>query len=205
MSLLFETIRLQNRQLHNLWYHSERMAQSQKDLLGIEKAIDLETAIRLPDEIGEGLYRCRVSYKEKIDKIAFFPYEAKHPSLIQLVENPLVSYHYKFEDRSQFQELLAQHPWADDVIITHNNYLTDATFANLAFSDGNQWFTPATPLLKGTRRQYLIDKQLLVEKAITTHDLKYFRQFALINAMRDFNIIYDFTFSNNQLIVHGIH
>ena len=202
---MFETIRLQNRKLHNLVYHNLRMERSRKDLLQFDEKIDLAELIQIPDWVGEGMYRCRVSYKNEIEKIEFFEYHFKHPKTIHLVEYTGIVYPYKFEDRSQFQKVLTENPAADDVIITHNGYLTDATFANLAFSDGIQWFTPDTPLLNGTKRQYLLDNKILSIAPITIEDLKRFKQVSLINAMRDLNIAYDFTFQDKQIIIHGNH
>lgn len=202
---MFETIRLQNRKLHNLAYHNRRMEQSQKDLLEIDKKVDLAQLIQIPEGIGEGIYRCRVSYKNEIEKIEFFEYHLKHPKTIQLVEDKRIIYPYKYEDRNQFQQVLVHNPQADDVFITHNGYLTDATFANIAFFDGQDWLTPDTPLLKGTKRQYLLDQKILNKVTIKVEDLKHFKQLSLINAMRDLNIVYDFTLYPNHLIIHGNH
>ena len=202
---MFETIQLQNRKLHNLAYHNQRMEQSRKDLLDIDEKVDLESLIQIPDWVGEGIYRCRVSYKQEIEKTEFFEYHFKHPKVIQLIEAPHIEYPYKFEDRSQFQELLEENPGADDIIIVHNGRLTDATFANIAFFDGKDWLTPDTPLLKGTKRQCLLDRRILKVASIKVEDLKHFKQVCLINAMRDLNIVYDFTLSANQLSIHGNH
>jgi 4-amino-4-deoxychorismate lyase len=181
------------------------MEQSRKNLLGIEEKVDLENLIQIHDSVGEGMYRCRVSYKDKIEKIEFFEYHLKHPKTIQLVEDTSIVYPYKYEDRSQFQQVLAQNPNADDAFIIHNGYLTDATFANIAFFDGQDWLTPDTPLLKGTKRQYLLDNNILKEATIKIEDLKHFKQLSLINAMRDLNIVYDFTIHTNHLVIHGNH
>ena len=203
MSLLFETIRLQNRKLHNLAYHNQRMEQSRRDLLGIDEKIELVEHIRIPDWIGEGMYRCRVSYRKEIEKIDFFEYRFSHPAIIQLIENPGLTYPYKFEDRRQFQQVLSENPGANDAIITHYGCLTDATFANVAFFDGKDWLTPDVPLLKGTKRQYLLENKILIATSIRVEHLKDFRQLSLINAMRDLNIVYDYTFHHNHLMIHG--
>jgi 4-amino-4-deoxychorismate lyase len=179
------------------------MQQSRKDLLDIDERLDLTAIISIPEWVGEGIYRCRISYSEEIEKIEFFAYQFRHPRVIELVEDLTVLYQYKFEDRSQFQRLLLENPEADDVIVTHNGYLTDATFANLAFFDGKHWLTPHTPLLNGTKRQYLMNKNVLKETPIRIEDLQQFKQMALINAMRDLTIVYDFTFQDNHLLIHG--
>jgi 4-amino-4-deoxychorismate lyase len=192
MSLLFETVRCQNRQLFNLEYHNQRLNQSRFDLLKISQSIDLKDFITIPDWVDERLHRCRVSYAEEIQKVEFFEYKIKHPKRIGLIEAPQISYSYKYEDRSIFQELLNQNQKFDDVIILQNGYLTDSTYANLAFFDGDAWFTPKTYLLKGTKRNYLIDNQQLIEIEIQFSDLKKFQKIALFNAMRGLEMCYEF-------------
>lgn len=201
MSLLFETIKCQNRQLHNLFYHDYRVRWSRENLLGMSDDFDFANTIEIPDWVGEGLYRCRVSYSEEIEKIEFFPYEFKHPKIIQLDEYKSFKYEFKYEDRSRFQNLISLYPNADDVIITKNNLITDATYANLAFFDGTKWVTPKSYLLWGTKRQYLLDNQLLTEEEITVSDLKKFKKIALINAMRDLDLAYQFEVNKNIISI----
>ncbi len=197
MSLLFETIKCQNRQLHNLFYHNKRVRLALENLFGIIGEFDFENIIEIPDWVGEGLYRCRVSYDEEISKVEFFEYDFKHPKVIQLDEYKSFNYEFKYEDRSKFQNLIRLYPKVDDVIVTQNGLLTDATYANLAFFDGTKWFTPNTYLLLGTKRSYLIDNQLLIEDEIAVKDLKKFKRIALINAMRDLDLSYEFELDNN--------
>ncbi len=201
MSLLFETLKCQNRQLHNVQYHDNRVKLSRENLLGISGSFDFENTIEIPDWVGEGLYRCRVSYAKNIEKVEFFAYEYKHPKIIQLHENQTFSYGFKYENRCKFSDLLKVYPMADDVIITQNNCLTDATYANVAFYDGSQWFTPNTYLLAGTKRSYMIDNQILTELKITFSDVIKFQKIALINAMRGLELAYRFSFDGSKIIV----
>ncbi len=201
MSLLFETIKCQNRQLHNLFYHNCRVRWTLENLFGIIGDFDFENIIEIPDWVGEGLYRCRVSYDEEISKVEFFEYNFKHPRIIQLDEYHSFKYEFKYEDRSVFQNLLNLYPKADDVIITQYGFLTDATYANVAFFDGTKWFTPNTYLLLGTKREYLIDNQLLFEEEIAIKDLKKFKRIALINAMRDLDLSYEFELNNTIITI----
>ncbi|MBA4849956.1 aminotransferase class IV [Emticicia sp. BO119] len=163
----------------------------------------MERLIQIPDWIDEGLYRCRVRYTTDIEKIEFYEYRFNHPEIIEIVEDTSIVYPYKFEDRRQFHLALAEHPHANEVIITHNGYLTDSSFSNIALFDGNNWLTPDTPLLNGTKRQYLLDNKILKEAPIQVEDLRHFKKLSLINAMRDLNIVYDFIFYPNHLIIHG--
>lgn len=201
MSLLFETIKCQNRQLHNTLYHNQRVRRTLKNLFGIIGDFDFENTIEIPDWIGEGLYRCRVSYSEEVNKVEFFEYEFKHPKIIQIDEYQSFKYEFKYEDRSRFQNLLKFYPNADDVVITQNGLLTDATYANLAFFDGVKWFTPNTYLLLGTKREYLLDSQLIIEEEIAVKDLRKFKRISFINAMRDLDLSYEFEVNNNIISI----
>lgn len=201
MSLLFETIKCQNRRLHNLFYHNIRVRWTLENLFGIIGDFDFENTIDIPDWVGEGLYRCRVSYDKEISKIEFFEYEFKYPKVIQIHEYQSFKYGFKYENRSEFQNLLKHYPKSDDVIITQNGLLTDVTYANLAFFDGTKWFTPNTYLLLGTKRQYLIDNQLLIEEEVAIKDLKKFKRISFINAMRDLDLSYAFEVSNNRVLI----
>ncbi|GGD56689.1 hypothetical protein GCM10011514_20980 [Emticicia aquatilis] len=172
-----------------------------ENLFGIIGDFDFENIIEIPDWVGEGLHRCRVSYDEEVSKVEFFEYDFKHPKFIQLDEYQSFKYDFKYEDRSGFQNLLKLYPKADDVIVTQNGLLTDATYANLAFFDGTKWFTPNTYLLLGTKREYLIDNQLLFEEEIAVKDLKKFKRIALVNAMRDLDLSYEFELDNNIITI----
>ena len=201
MSLLFETIKCENRQLHNLKYHDLRVRHSLNRLFKINDDFSFENTIKIPDWVGEGLYRCRVSYSRNIEKIDFFPYEYKHPKKIQLVEDKSIKYPLKFEDRSSFNHLLNSFPEVDDIIIAQNNYLTDSTFANIALFDGVKWVTSITPILYGTKRSFLLENQMLFLDEICIKDLKFFKKIALINAMRDLDLAYQFEVSKNIISI----
>ena len=56
--------------------------------------------------------------------------------------------------------------WQMIFLIVKDGYLTDTSIANIALYDGYTWFTPAHPLLRGTKRAELLNKQLIVEKDI---------------------------------------
>ncbi len=204
MSLLFETICCENRQLFNLEYHNQRLNQARFDLLNQTQLIDLEGFIEIPDWVDTDLFRCRVSYAEEIEKVEFLKYEIKHPKKIKLVEAPEIDYAYKYEDRQIFKDLLTQNQGFDDVIILQNCFLADSTYANLAFWDGAKWFTPSTYLLEGTKRSYLLDNQLITEENIKISDLQKFKKIALINAMRGLEVAYEFELKDGFLEVNLI-
>lgn len=51
------------------------------------------------------------------------------------------------------------------------------------------------------KREYLIDNQLLFEEEIAIKDLKKFKRIALINAMRDLDLSYEFELNNTIITI----
>ena len=72
---------------------------------------------------------------------------------------------------------------ADDIIIIRNGQVTDSYYANLVFYDGRDWWTPQSPLLKGIKREFLLNKNHVKTRKIYEGDLKSFKKASLINAM----------------------
>ena len=64
-----------------------------------------------------------------------------------------------------------------------NGAITDTSYSNVAFFDGQKYVTPDTYLLNGTRRQYLLGEGLLMQRRITPSELCRFERVVLINAM----------------------
>ncbi len=61
------------------------------------------------------------------------------------------------------------------------SHLTDTSYTNIALYDGEQWFTPSTPLLRGTMRQRLLDCGLLQEREIMVSDIPNYQYISLFN------------------------
>ena len=55
----------------------------------------------------------------------------------------------------------------------------------IALFDGTCWFTPASPLLKGTKREYYLDNKMIFKCDIAPADLSKYKKMRLINAMLD--------------------
>ena len=179
---LLETIRTCNRNLENTAFHNERFNQSRKELFGIEEALDLKKLIKIPEQLPRSVHKCRVLYGPGIQQVEFFPYVPKKIKNIQLVEVDDLDYSYKFADRSHLQKLLADSP-ADEIIMVKNGHLTDASFANICFYDGEKWLTPTLPLLPGTMRAKLLSEEKIHLSEIRPSGLRFFKKLKLINAM----------------------
>jgi 4-amino-4-deoxychorismate lyase len=181
---LLETIKLENGQLQNLEYHNRRFNSSRFDLFEINEKSLLENLIKVPKLYSEGIFRCRVIYEKDIQEVTFTPYVYKEIKTLKLLDIGDWDYLYKYADRSFLNNLLAENKDFDEVIMLKNGYLTDCTIANLAFWDGSNFFTPSTPLLKGTKRQQLLDRQEIIETEIRIEDLGKYEGVCLINAFR---------------------
>lgn len=179
-----ETIKVQNRQFYNLSYHTERLNRSRKALFDCKNDLDLQQILSVPTELDESIHKCRVIYDAAIQTVEFLPYKIKPIQSLQLVEANDLDYEYKYLDRSIFAHLLKK-TTADDILIVKKGFLTDTSYANVVFWDGNRWYTPATPLLHGTKRQYLLDTKQIEARKLLPEDLQQFIHARLINALLD--------------------
>jgi len=186
MSLLFESIRLQNGVLQNLEYHNARLNYSRKSLYKSPDNIDLEQLIQIPPACLQGIYKCKVTYSKTVKSIDFKPYLPRTIKSLRLIEDNKISYSYKYTNRGSLNQLLTKRERFDEIIIVKNGFITDTSYSNIIFFDGTQWFTPSTPLLQGTMRSFLLENGLISEMEIKVADLKLFQKARLINAMNPF-------------------
>jgi 4-amino-4-deoxychorismate lyase len=182
---LLETIQILNGTFQNIEYHNVRCYNSRKKLFGSDELWKLENLIKIPSECSEGIFRCRIIYEKEIKEVTFTPYLYKEIKTLKLVDIGDWEYSYKYADRSFMTNLLNENKGFDEIILVKNGFITDCTIANLAFYDGINWFTPSTPLLKGTKRQQLLDSQMIIEREIRVEDLGDYEGVCLINAFRD--------------------
>lgn len=180
-----ESLKLKNGKIQNLDYHTERLNRSRKEWYPEAEAIKLESQLIIPEKYQSGLFKVRVLYGRTIEKIEFEPYIFRTVKSLKVVYHECIDYHLKFTDRQILQELYAQRGDCDDIIIIKNGFVTDSFAANLLFFDGDKWYTPTTPLLKGTKRQFLLDRGFIAEKEIREEDIKTYQNVGLINAMVD--------------------
>jgi len=186
MSLLVESLKLKNGVVHNLEYHQMRMNRAMGELFPDAGTVDLAKAITVPENCISGVFKVRVLYGSSIGKIEIEPYVFRTIQSLKVVRHESVDYHLKYTDRQILQQLFAQRENCDDIIIVKNGLVTDSFAANLIFFNGKDWVTPTTPLLKGTKRQLLLDREIIIEKEIREEDVFGFQKVGLINAMIDF-------------------
>ena len=183
----FETIRYYQGIAENLVYHQQRVDRTfalsnvatqlqlaQLDFNKVASAYAVNT---------EQIYKCRVSYNlEGNYEIVFEPYTIRNIQSFELFDIGENGYDCKFSNRNWINAAKTSVS-ADEVIFTKSGLLKDASYANIVLFDGQNWVTPANPLLLGTRRASLLLENLIIEKEINVHQLKDFQLIKFINAM----------------------
>ncbi|MCX6169230.1 MAG: aminotransferase class IV [Ignavibacteriales bacterium] len=184
MSRLFESIKVFDRKLYDIEYHNARMNKTRHELFNSHDEIDLVEVIKIPADLSHNLYKCRVIYTDGIINIVFHPYIMKPVTDLKVVYDDSILYKYKFEDREEFLKHL-DNVEEREILIVKNRLITDTSYSNIVFSDNEKFITPATPLLKGTKREKLLNIGKIIEGEIRLTDLHKFKYAYLINAMID--------------------
>ncbi|MEZ2413326.1 aminotransferase class IV [Muriicola sp. E247] len=182
MYRFIESIRLENGKFPLLEEHQLRLNKTFNHF-GHFNPFLLDEIISVPEEYLNDLFKCRVVYdlQGKVS-VEFVPYHIKKLSTFSLVDIGSADYPYKFEDRQWIMDLL-HNSEGDEIIMCRNGEITDSSYANLVFFDGNQWVTPKHPLLQGTQRARLLKANLIKERIIRERDIFKFQKFKCINAM----------------------
>jgi len=185
MCQFVETIRIKDGIAMNMEYHLKRLNRTRENFWpGCRKIEANELIKNIPSS--NPLQKLRVTYNENIITRDISPYIRKNIESLAIVESNTVDYTWKSTNREVLTLLRAQAPsYADEVIIIKNGYVTDTSYTNICFFDGKEWFTPDTPLLRGTMRKFLLDKGVIRETKIPKTDIRHFQKVSLINAMME--------------------
>lgn len=151
------------------------------------KLLDLEDALKEKPWPDQGLYRLRIDYDQTGNIISgeMTPYVKRRIEQMALVDPGRVDYALKWTDRSSLERARAMAPEADEVIIAQDGRITDTSFSNLLFGDGQHWVTPDRPLLAGTKRQDLLERGIITAVAFGVEDIRRYPLCSLITAMLD--------------------
>jgi len=182
---LIETIKVENGILKNLPFHQERMDKSRHGLLGMMDSISLKSRLEIPSFAKTGVFKCRVNYGKSVGKVELIVYQPKLVETLKLVIDNDIDYQYKYSNRKSIDKLLAKKGTCDDILIVKNGLITDTSYSNIILFDGTNWVSPDQPLLKGTKREYLLKVGIVKPKRIKIEGLSKYSQFMLINAMLD--------------------
>ena len=184
MSLLVETIRIENGEIQNVGFHNERMIRSLYNIYGLMTKAELEKTIEVPESASRGIYKCRILYDDKSTKVEFMPYSFRPVRSLKIVFSDDICYPYKYSNRDRINRLFEKRGECDDILIVKYGKLSDSSYANVVLKEpGGSWVTPATYLLPGTRRANLLRSGLVKEADISFSDLSDYTELKLINAM----------------------
>ena len=185
MCRFIETICINDGVIENLSAHNERMNNTIRVHYGSSvMPVSLEDFITA--EGCKGRTRCRVEYTSAVEKVEYFPYSIREVKSLQLVNDDMAEYSFKYADRSVLDRNFSLRDNADDVVIVRSGMLTDTSIANIALYKEGKWFTPKYPLLKGTRRARLLTEGIIEEDIIMADSLYKYEKIRLFNAMISF-------------------
>ncbi len=180
---MLESIRIKNGHADLLPYHQRRVDRSRRALFGKPPALKLDKILSEIDLPLSGLYKLRIEYGTEVLKQELVPYTARTINSLKLVEAENFAYGKKFTDRSGIRKCLEKKGHCDDILMVQKGHLTDASYANIALFDGQHWYTPAWPMLRGTRREQLLELGVIRPIVIRARDLDSFGKLRLMNAM----------------------
>ncbi|MGV4529914.1 aminotransferase class IV [Ornithobacterium rhinotracheale] len=178
-----ESIKIENHKIFYLAEHQKRVNQTFKKFFPKAEVLDLEQFFSQQMIPEEGLFKARIVYSDQDYSLEISPYTPKEISSLKVVEKNNISYDFKFLDRKALNGLNDKPN--QEVIIVKNGQITDSSYANLVFFDGEKWVTPKAYLLNGTCRQRLLKEGKITEEKIEKKDIQKYQKIGFINAMLD--------------------
>jgi len=183
----FETIKCDDYEVFNLSYHTKRIA----DTIAIN--INLQDYIYPPTN---KLIKCKIIYtQDGVCDVEYQEYKKRDIRSFKIVYDDNIQYSKKELIRSSLDNLFRKKENCDEIIIVKNGIVTDTSIANIAIFIDGIWYTSKQYILKGTTRSRYLDNNLLTEKNITLNMLQKSEKIALMNAMIDFDILENYSFS----------
>jgi 4-amino-4-deoxychorismate lyase len=184
--LFIETMRVVDGRIANIDGHISRMRSTCREVFGNERDLASLRELAVPDDA----QKCRIVYGKDIVSIEFSDYVPRQIRTLKLVEADAdLDYHLKYADRSALNALTAGREDCDEILIVKDGLITDTSYTNVVFTDGNCFFTPDSPLLPGTMRASLLKAGVISEATISVDDIKRYTHIALINAMLPLNAL----------------
>lgn len=185
MCRFIETIQLKDGKFLNLDLHQQRINRTHSAFFPKSAPFQLNKVLAHKDLPGYGRFKCTLHYAKHPADFIVKPYSPRNIKQLKICKVNDLDYSWKYARRSVFNALLSKLEENEEIIIVKKDFVTDASYANLAFYNGVSWETPSTPLLPGTKRQKLLIEGNIVEKEIRAQDIQKYMKVSLINAMLD--------------------
>lgn len=186
---LIESIKILENKVYNLDFHQARIARAMESIYESSATIDFNPILQAAQDLDRNLYKLRIVYNDTYLKYEFQPYTLKPIKTLQLISSNKIAYSHKFLDRTHLEKLYKLKRAADDILIVKNGMVTDTYYCNIALLKEGQWVTPKTPLLKGTKREQLLNGHQITEAIVYKEDLMQYERIRLFNAMIEFGDI----------------
>ena len=185
MENFIETIKLKDGKVYQLEYHQRRVNQTFKYFFKQSTVLQLNTEINKIILPTTGFFKIRIEYNANYCKTEVSPYSFRSISSFEFIHTE-EDYPFKSVNRTFFDKSKKLSK-ADEIIFIKNKYVTDTSYSNIVFFDGDEWLTPDTFLLNGTKRQRLLEEKRIKKRPISMNDVLKFEKIGLINAMIDLN------------------
>jgi 4-amino-4-deoxychorismate lyase len=185
---LFETIRAQDGIPLHLEYHAERINRSHREVLKTTERISadaLRAMIHVPEPLRAGRTRIRIAYGMVFGEPEYFSYTPRRISRLVLIDAPEIHYPHKYSDRRALDALKIRCAGDEEPLICSDGLIRETCFSSIVLSDGNEFITPAAPLLPGTAIARLIREGIVTAVPLTPDDLRRYREAHCVNAMLD--------------------
>jgi 4-amino-4-deoxychorismate lyase len=184
-SLCIETICVENRKIVREAYHNTRLNKTRNDLFDGQEPWTLSKIIDIPDHVTDARHKLRIVYGNELEQVSWELHTRRTIRSIKKVYDDQIDYAYKYEDRQALTALFNMRGDADEILIIKNEMVSDCFFYNVAFGDGDTWYTPHTHLLAGTQKAFLLDSGVISEASISEKDISRFPYIKLFNALTD--------------------
>lgn len=186
MPSLLETFCVEDGQILNIPYHVARVEMT----LGCRfpMALMLDALRKQVDgqKATSGRWRATVTYSHAgVEGIRIVPYQLPAIAQLQMVAIRENFYAKKWADRARLNAYKAALPRGVEPLFILDGQASDTTFTNIVLERNGQLFTPAAPLLRGTKRQKLLDACTVQAIPLRAVDILQFQCVHLINAMLD--------------------
>lgn len=181
--MFIETIQIKEGLPKRLRYHQNRVDRTMVTHFPERPIHKLDDILNQHDFPDDPIVKARVIYGEHTAQVEYQAYTPRPVNNLKTVFCDDIDYDFKYEDRSKLEELFNSRGQFDDIIIIKNGLVSDTSYANIVLEKDHKWYTPASPLLKGTMRQWLIDKGILIQRDISQKELYEYDFIYLINAM----------------------
>ena len=153
MSLLVETLKVENGKILNVSFHNERMIRSLYNIYGIMTKPELEYIIDVPPSARKGIFKCRVLYNDKTRSLEFLPYSIHLVRSLKIVFSDDICYPYKYTNRDKINRLYDMRGECDDILIVKSGRLCDSSYANVVLMDAaGNWVTPVNISVAGNQK-----------------------------------------------------